>query len=48
MNGRRAVNEDYYGPTAADSGGPQFEDWGDTNSFVQLLQRLEKINRVYD
>lgn len=51
MNGRRAVDEDYYGPTTtvSDSGVPaQIEDWGDTNSFVQLLQRLEKINRVYD
>jgi len=41
MNGRRAIPEDdeYYGPV---------DEWADSNSFVQLLQRLEKINRGYD
>lgn len=41
MTGRRAVADDneYYGPV---------DEWSDSNSFVQLLQRLEKLNRGYD
>lgn len=38
LNGRRSANEeDFY-----------VDEWGDNNSFVRLLQRLEKLDKGYD
>jgi len=50
LNGRRSAEESvFYGPAAAELPAPDYTEWNDSsNSFVQLLRRLEKLNRGYD